>query len=338
MRRFLTIAMTVILSAGMAAAQGKGSDSCDRACLEATVNQYLAAMVAHDASKAPLAKNVKYTENAATLAFTDGLWFTCSGLTDYKFYVSDPQSGQVAYVGLVKENDKTSLFSMRLKVVDRKITEVEHVIVRNVSEKNLANLKAPPAAFSEPLAPSERVSRQELIKISNLYFDGIEQSDGDIVPWDPECYRLENGMLTASNKPKPTPPPPAVGAPPAGGPGGGASLPGGSSCRDGLHSGGLSYIHNISPRRVPVVDEERGVTWGVYTFNHRGVPTVTLRNGTTRNAFMVGDPNSMPIAELFKIKSGKIQDIMAIAVRTPLNFGDGWLPGDLNTHSGKKNR
>jgi hypothetical protein len=37
--------------------------NCDRACLEGVVNQYLAAVVAHDPRRVPLSEDVMYTEN-----------------------------------------------------------------------------------------------------------------------------------------------------------------------------------------------------------------------------------------------------------------------------------
>ena len=37
--------------------------NCNRACLEDVVNQYLAALVAHDPKRLPLSADVKYTEN-----------------------------------------------------------------------------------------------------------------------------------------------------------------------------------------------------------------------------------------------------------------------------------
>ena len=37
---------------------------CDRACLEGFVDQYLAALVAHDASQLPLTENARYTRQA----------------------------------------------------------------------------------------------------------------------------------------------------------------------------------------------------------------------------------------------------------------------------------
>ena len=97
------------------AALAQKSSPCDRACLEGIADQYLAAMVAHDASKAPMAKTLKFTENAVKLPPTEGLWFTSSGLGDYKFYISDLQEGQVAWVGIAKEHGKPVLLSLHLQ-------------------------------------------------------------------------------------------------------------------------------------------------------------------------------------------------------------------------------
>ena len=66
---------------------------CDRACLNALVDQYLAAMVAHDPSQLPLAKNVKFTEDGVPLKLGDGLWATASGLGTYKLYFAEPEAG-----------------------------------------------------------------------------------------------------------------------------------------------------------------------------------------------------------------------------------------------------
>jgi hypothetical protein len=74
-----------------------------------------------------------------------------------------------------------------------------------------------------------------------------------------------------------------------------------------------------------VVDEERGVTWGVYMFNHPGVKTVKMPDGSIKPAaYFVDQPNSMPMSELFKIKGGKIRDIMAIGVVNKYKSGSGW--------------
>jgi hypothetical protein len=329
MRKLLAVLAMGIFFIGIAAAQKKAAP-CDRQCLEGFVNQYLVAMVAHDASKAPFAGNVKFTENAKILSLSkpvEGLWVTATDLDPYKFYVADPKAGQVAFVGLVKENDKTALLSMRLKIENKKIAEVESVVVRSMNEGNLWTLKTPPSEFSRALAPEERVSREELARISSVYFDGIVKINSKLVPWHDECYRLENGMWTAGPK---LPPelafhePKNAAAPKMPGQGSTGAF-GRGRCAEAFDSGVFALIESIQPRRTPVVDEERGVTWGVYIFNHPGVETVKMPDGSIQKAaYFAGQPNSMPMSELFKIKGGKIRDIMAIGVVNPYKSGSGW--------------
>jgi hypothetical protein len=316
-------------------------EKCDRKCLESFVNRYLEAMVAHNAAMAPFAKNARYTENAAEISLADiseGIWTNAIGLSDYRFYVADPENGQVAFVGLIRtkeekdgktiREEKPVLLSMRLKVENKKITEAEAIVVESTMGQGFGGAMAvAPAAYSEALAPEEQVSREELIKISNLYFDSIEQSNGKIVPWDAECYRLENGMWTAGPQL-----PPELAAQmqetpaPEPGPEGETSLAfARGECTEAIDSGVFALIESIRPRRIPVVDVERGVTWGVYMFNHAGVETVTMPDGTTQPAaYFRGQANSMPMSELFKIKGGKIRDIMAIGVIKEYKSTSGW--------------
>ena len=334
MKKSLAKFVLAVLVAGITACQGANGQSrsgqCDRKCLEGFVNRYLDAMVAHDASKAPLAGNVKFTENAKVLSLakpTEGLWVTSSSLSNYKFYIADPQAGQVAFVGLVKEGQKNVLLSMRLKVEKGQITEAESIVVRTLNQNNLWALATPPAEFSKPLVPGERVSRDELVKISNLYFDGIVQLTAKNIPFGDECYRLENGMWTAGPK---LPPELAANMPPPGANPKESQTKTSSAfsrgpCAAAIDSGVFALIESITPRHIPVVDEERGVTWGVYMFNHPGVETIKAKDGTIQPAaYFRGQPNSMPMSELFKIKKGKIRDIMAIGVVNAYKSGSGW--------------
>ena len=92
-----------------------------------------------------------------------------------------------------------------------------------------------------------------------------------------------------------------------------------------IDSGVFALIESIRPRHTPVVDVERGVTWGVYVFNHPGVEEITMPDGTVQPAaYFAGQPNSMPISELFKVKDGKVRDIMAIGVVNEYMSGTGW--------------
>ena len=130
MRRIRTIAVFTVLACGwwafQAANSQKAAPSCDRQCLEGFANQYLDAMVAHDGSKAPIARHVKFTENAKSLPIfgaREGLWITATARSNYRFFIADPQAEQVAFVGLIREGEKPALLSLRLKVENRQITE-----------------------------------------------------------------------------------------------------------------------------------------------------------------------------------------------------------------------
>lgn len=311
MKKLLAIIFVGVFAAGIVACQAQKSGSCDRACLEGIVDQYLAAMAAHDASKVPFAPNFIFTENTIKLPPTEGLWFTASGLGDFKFYICDMETGQVAWTGLAKEHDKPVLLSVRLKVVNRLITEAESIVVRDVNEKVLGNLKAPPPTFTEPLAPSERMSRQEMLRMPDVYFEALDKLNDSAIPWDKDGYRMENGMVTCGTIPNAAPPLPG--------------MPASGSCKtaDGIIPPMLKTIHNVLPRRTPVVDEEMGLTWGLYCFNHRGLAVIKMPDGTTHPSWST-TPNSMPFADIFKTKNGKLRGIFAIGTMLAYGIGDGW--------------
>jgi len=310
MKRPLAAVLSGFLVSGLVAAQAQKPGACDRACLERMADQYITAMVAHDPSRAPFSANLKFTENTIKLPITEGLWFTASGVGDFKFYVCDPQTGQVAWTGIAKEHNKSVLLSVRLKVVNGRITEAESIVVRDVNEKVLGNMKAPPPTFTETLVPSERISRSQMLRMPDIYFDALDKLNDSEIPWDKDAYRFENGMVTCGSIAG------AISMP---------GLPSSRSCKtpDGIIPPMLKTIYNVRPRRTPVVDEERGLTWGLYCFNHRGLATVTMPDGTTQPSYAT-TPSSMPFADIFKTKNGKLRGIFAFGTMLPYGIGDGW--------------
>jgi hypothetical protein len=48
-----------------------------------------------------------------------------------------------------------------------------------------------------------------------------------------------------------------------------------------------------------------------------------MRDGSTRNSYSPS-PETIVIAEIFKIKSGKLRDIIAVGTRVPYGLGDPW--------------
>jgi hypothetical protein len=136
----------------------EGDMSCDRACLNGFVDQYLDAMAAHDPSRLPLAKDVRMTENTVQMPLTDGLWFTTTAIGKNKHYIADVYAQQAAAIAVVFEADGPKMLGLRLRIKNMKINEIEMVTVRPGSSdpmgNNLPNWK-PAAIWDRPLKPSE---------------------------------------------------------------------------------------------------------------------------------------------------------------------------------------
>ncbi|HTV80994.1 MAG TPA: hypothetical protein VMF03_22280 [Steroidobacteraceae bacterium] len=297
------------------------SADCDDACLRRLMDQYLSALTAHDPSRLPLGRDVRFTENTNEMAVGDGLWQTISGILPHRIVITDPTTAQVAYYGAVLENGRTSLLYVRLKTQTGKITEIESAVVREVVGNfgSYTDLQGPLSDWNEVLAPSQRRSRQELIALVNQYFEGIEQSNGDIVPFDPSCVRWENNRNTSRMGN------PSKGAAPA--PNTTASILQGMTIAQTFNTHVFSYITHIGDRRFPIVDEQRGIVLAIVTFTHPGnVRTVEVPGhgkveltGVT-SAF----PNTTEILESFRVKDGKIVGIYAYVNLLPYHQKTGW--------------
>jgi hypothetical protein len=293
------------------------AESCDRKCLNGIVDAYRAALIEHSPSRLPLAINARYTENAQDLKFGDGLWGTLTGWGSYRLYIDDPEEGEVGFVGVTDEAGMPGLLCTRIRIVNRRITEIEALITRKETAVSFTrpdgfvDPKVVPgiAGFFEDVPEPERESRKDLVAQTDLYFDGIEKSNGSIVPFAPDVIRVENGTQTC---------PSTFGAVSHNG------QPMG--CAAGLDSHLFEYIYPISPRRYQVVDRERGIVMGNFMFNTSGkVKSVNVPGvGKVDESAAALRPFSEEVEEIFKIKDGKIDSI--IAVMTGLPYGDtsGW--------------
>jgi len=194
---FIVLALTV---SGPVATQAQAG-ACDRACLEGFVNQYVDALVARDPARLPLTRTAKYTENGVELKLGDGMWGPKVVMGSYKLYFADPKSGQVGFYGSLEEHGHPAILGLRLKIEDRKISEMEALVLRSTARGTFSavgDLKLAPI-MTQALAPSEKRSRDELITVANSYFEGMEQGTDKNTPFDKDCKRIENGVVTAND-------------------------------------------------------------------------------------------------------------------------------------------
>jgi hypothetical protein len=176
--------------------------TCDRECLRGFITQYLDAMIAHKPDSLPVAANVRFTEDCKDIKLGEGIWKNVSRLTDYRRDILDVRDGVAVSFLVVEENKLPVLFVMRLKIVDKKITEIETTAVRNKEEGmlfNTENLKTVSKTMEYVPSKEERVPREEAIKMAVTYPAGLKVGSFVKVdsPMAPDAYRYENGQLMA---------------------------------------------------------------------------------------------------------------------------------------------
>src|ERR1700727_143605 len=121
-----------------------------RSCYDRLVDDYLAALVAHDPSRIAFAADARFVENIKATKLGDGLWKTASAVpTTFKIYVPDPVSGQVGFMGVMQEGGKPILLALRLQVFEGHVVQAEHVIARDLGAQSLANLEAARPIFAK---------------------------------------------------------------------------------------------------------------------------------------------------------------------------------------------
>jgi hypothetical protein len=291
--------------------------NCTRKCLVDLMDRYLAALPTHNPSGLPLAKDVKLVENTERIPVGKGLWETATGgPADFKVYAADVDQGQIGFIGVIEEKQKPTIASVRLKVVDGQITEIDHLVIHSDGRPLNPNMSKVRPALLEREPKLERVSREQMQKIANSYYEAIVHNNGKLAPFADECQRRENGGISANDRTQ-TPEEAAKDD---------FSTFRKMTCSDQLSTGVMSYIANITDRRVFAVDKEMGLVFAYSIFRHEGKPEVLKITGVPgitarKNSY---GPFDLPAAHIFKIRNGKIYEIEAIGYVAKHGINSGW--------------
>ncbi|MCL2878490.1 MAG: hypothetical protein FWF13_06910 [Acidobacteria bacterium] len=335
------IALCALFFLTAAAGNLQAAQTCDRDCLVDMMKNYLAALVKNDTKAVPFDQDVKYTENTVILPLGEGLWVTASGgPTDFQVYAADPVTQQVAALVVMKENSGANvLLGVRLALRRGKIAEAEHHAVRDASLLTMSNLQKPRQGLVEDISAAERTPRDQMLDIGLSYYDALADNDGTLSPFAAECERRENGGVSVGgrrpeskpeskpkteSKPKPKPVELNPGA--AGDPEmmklGMAIAAAPNTCEGQLTAGVFSYISEVRNRRLPVIDEQKGLAVGFSNLFHDSKLKTAKINGVEMPSYQ--GVFNMPAMHIFKIRSGKIQEIEATGLVLPYGIRTGW--------------
>jgi hypothetical protein len=177
---------------------------------------------------------------------------------------------------------------LRLKVADKKITEIETMVTRTQKEGALFKpdaLQAADKTMAFVPEKSQLASRDDAIRIAKFYQAGLKIGSFVTVdaPFAPDAYRVENGVITA---------------------GPGCSRPGCENIKTQK-----IMEHPFITTRVVAVDEELGI--------------VLLRmNFGQTNSY--GQGNALVVWEAFKIYGDQMRAVEAFMKIMPASMGSGW--------------
>ncbi|HEY4365455.1 MAG TPA: hypothetical protein VGN17_31125 [Bryobacteraceae bacterium] len=287
---------------------------CNRACLDGVTDQVLQAMLAHDASKLPLAKGVRYSENGQFLALNDGLWQTAGKITTpaagtYATRLADPASGTAAYWGITNENGTTGVLALRVKLAAGKITEIEAIDIREESQGprgGTMTLMRPPLPVELKPASLGALDSAFLTAkagaippaLITAYFDAQQQHSSKSVKFTPACVRRDNAVQEPSS----------------------CAAQMDTQEKDGQRplANGL-YLHTstVRDRRILVSDPDRGVVLAVAMIDNTGKVTADL----PPNQLV---PSTYMVPQLLKIDNGAISRVESLIKWMPFGYTAAW--------------
>jgi len=289
MKRSIIAGLILVLSLIFAkSALAQSGASCDRECLRGFITQYLNAMLAHNPSALATATNVRFTEDTQTLKLGEGLWKNTNLIRPYRQDFLDVRGATAMSHVVVEEGGTPVLLSLRLKIVDRKITEVETMVTRSREQGalfNIEGLQKPRPAMQAPVDPSQRMSREEAIRIAEFYPAGLRVGgsfQAVMAPFGPTAYRIENGSLMA-----------------------------GAGARAGSENIATQRIiaHPDITYNVQAVDEELGVV------------VIRMDFGDTNS---YGPGNALVVVEAFKVYGGQMHAVEAFMRVMKAGTPSGW--------------
>ncbi len=320
---------TLLLAACLvpaAHAQVSGQADCDAQCLTEIAETYMEALGARgvrdlpsganpvyytdprDISSVPWGDPVYFTEDQVSMRMGDATWGSLTAYGPEATIIPDAQNGGVAWFGWIEDHGLPAYYAMRMKIEDRKVTEVETVVARREEPGLYSEDVKERAAFPDLMGTvpaGERSSRERMIDIANGYYSTLQQNDGRLfADFSADCTWHENGADVVES----------------------VSDLDGQGCRRLFEIGYFRPIDRVRDRAFPIVDEERGLVVAISTRdqNNNNVTWVT-NDGVERHIDeVIYYSHSRGAIELIKIEGGQITAIRSITNFLPYYMPSPW--------------
>lgn len=267
---------------------------------------YLECLIEKTPEKLPVAPDYRATYNGADIqAGENEVWKNTLVIQKRQTFL-DAESGEIVFLGVcsnevvdrqeyfrIEEYSefKSYLISIRLKVTDGQISEIEELAKTGRSRYFYClpeEMQLPDLLFETCVPEEERCSRSELIEQVDCYWKGFFGGyPQEIINIHPDCQRIENGYQTTNHS---------------------ASVRG--DCKWNPVFTGKSNVHISTPEPYifyPVVDPIRGIVVSYATM------VTEVENGPRF---------ASRICEVFLIRDGCIKRILAMF--PPVENDGGW--------------
>jgi hypothetical protein len=201
MRMSIVVSVSVFMfSLGTPTAGASTADgACARTCLKSVAEQLLGSIVAHDSAGLPLSHVYAATENSVPSSLNMMVIWRTATSAKSRYYVIDPQSGQVFLIATVSEGPNDTLLFGRIKVEGRLISEIELYANRSRGQGGFQfDPDGPsqfPAEWIVALPPERRATRAALLQAGLSIFDASIPAPEAA----PGCVVMENGKVVAEN-------------------------------------------------------------------------------------------------------------------------------------------
>ncbi|MCC7462942.1 MAG: hypothetical protein IT480_10840 [Gammaproteobacteria bacterium] len=284
--------------------------SHDRAGLERMIDTYLAALVAHDPSRAPFVREALFADNDQRLPLGDGSWQTIERLGRYRHYFAEPENALAGVIANAVENGQGVILIATLKMQGDEIAWAEQFVLRDPhGARTYEELGQPDPVWFEPIPPAQRQSREALEAAAWIYFQALERNDGaGVYPFRDDCERIEHARRTV-RQPKVE--------------GYGHSDTATNfitlTAKEQYQLGLMAFVTRIRDRRAAVVDIERGVVLGQSVWDFDGtLEAIRFRDGRHwQIPPYFRTPRCHQVTEAFKVINGSFRYIEMTLMEVP---------------------